>query len=445
MSEGPFFDVGMHAADGNVNWDSWLYNGVMGGGLYAYGSFSTSVLLANKQYPSRWWWRDFPEGLWEWKVIHVTGFDVGIYSFRIDDREVGRLDGYSLVDVNNIETVVAKRIPIRKGLHKISVELRDTNPSAVAAGGAPAEAKFYPAIQGMLFRRTGPAKNRASFASPCGAIQQRHGQVITLIPLFATGNTNWNSLQYTANMANAYELFSSGAQNASRWWDLDLAAGQYDLDLLVATFASAGIISVQIDGTTQALIDTYSSSTAYGVRKTARISVNTSGTHRLALTMATKNASSSSYFGDLSNLQLRRVGAGGMPPRIVNFATYWASGNTNWSTLTPLGIEYGGDVESSGSQNDARWWYVELQKGTWDFEMLHRTGSNRGVYHVLIDDVEVGTIDGFGGTATARSSVTGFSVAWSGTHKLSLVMASKNGSSSAYYGTVGAIQLRRTT
>ena len=140
-------------------------------------------------------------------------------------------------------------------------------------------------------------------------------------------------------------------------------------------------------------------------------------------------------------------------PRLRHLAPAWSRCNTNWSTLfnqapgSTNAYVLGGDMESSGAQHAARWWHVPLTAGTWAFDMLHTTGSNRGIYSVRIDDAEVGTIDGYAtnpGTKNVRSRVSGIKVAGTGYHKLSLVMATKNASSSLYAGTVAMLGLRRT-
>ncbi len=122
-------------------------------------------------------------------------------------------------------------------------------------------------------------------------------------------------------------------------------------------------------------------------------------------------------------------------------------GNTNWTTASvpDTGEFYTGDIESSGAQNDEIYWDIGLSGGTWDFTLLHHKASNRGIYTVSIDGSSIGTIDGYNGTSVKNvlSVITGTSVT-AGKRRLKLKMATKNGSASNYFGTVGAIQLRRT-
>lgn len=444
-----FIDVGVFAATGNTNWDAVIT------GPYLYASFSTSVLGAAAQFSARWWDIDFgAAGIWDMNMIHTLGFDVGIYSFQIDGVEFGRADGWTGgADIANVLTVISGvRIPA--GRHRFRIVMIDAN-------GAATGLKYYPAVSGIQFRRTASTADGTSMpAAVFGAPRGRghvptygkpapfyRGRLLNIMPIFATGNTNWDNLARSDTSYNGYEMYSTSAVNAARWWDVTLAAGQWDLDLSYATFSSAGIISVQLDGVTQGTIDTYTSSTIFRNRSIVRITVPTPGVHRLNFLMATKNASSSAYYGDISNLALRQVSGGtSVAPGILNFTLFWSAGSTTWNTIVATETyHYTGSVQSSGAQNAALWWYVNLSAGTWDFELLHDTGGNRGIYSIQIDDVQVGTIDGYGSTVVnVRTAVTAIAVAATGRHKLSLVMATKNGSSSAYYGTATALQMRRT-
>jgi hypothetical protein len=121
--------------------------------------------------------------------------------------------------------------------------------------------------------------------------------------------------------------------------------------------------------------------------------------------------------------------------------------HVNWSTNdVNSSMIRNGRKRSSGTQNDEINFDVTLGAGTWDIEILHNTGTNLGIYSVQLDSVEVGTIDGYSGASVynVRSSVTGVSVATAGKKRLKLKMATKNASSSSYYGSISHIQLRRT-
>lgn len=125
-----------------------------------------------------------------------------------------------------------------------------------------------------------------------------------------------------------------------------------------------------------------------------------------------------------------------------------AVAHTNWDTIafdatTSL---YSGTKNSSGAQNDEINFDVILSAGTWTVELIHATGANRGIYSIQFDGVEKGTIDGYnaGGATNVRSSVGSITVSTPGKVRLKIKMATKNASSSSYFGLLHHVQLRRT-
>lgn len=108
---------------------------------------------------------------------------------------------------------------------------------------------------------------------------------------------------------------------------------------------------------------------------------------------------------------------------------------------------FGATKESGGSQNDEINWDVVLGSGTWGFELIHARDTNRGIYTVSLDVTgTLGTIDGYNATLGYNRSdlITGISVAANGKQRLKLKMATKNASSSAYYGSIQSVRLYRT-
>jgi hypothetical protein len=138
-----------------------------------------------------------------------------------------------------------------------------------------------------------------------------------------------------------------------------------------------------------------------------------------------------------------------MPWIILIVAIHTPHAQTNWSTLQHGDSRYDYDSarQSSGAQNAEISWKVALEAGTWEFELIHGKGNNRGIYTVSLDGTSVGTIDGYtasAGTFNDVSTITGISVATTSVKTLNLKMATKNASSSSYFGVINAIQLRRT-
>lgn len=130
---------------------------------------------------------------------------------------------------------------------------------------------------------------------------------------------------------------------------------------------------------------------------------------------------------------------------ITVFMTPITHTNFSTNTVNNSAIKNGYRV-SSGAQSDAISFDVILAKGTWTLELLHTKGTDTGIYTAALAGSSVGTIDGYGATTTYnnRSTITGIIVTKSGKKRMSLTMATKNGSSSSYFGRVQHIQWRRT-
>lgn len=132
-----------------------------------------------------------------------------------------------------------------------------------------------------------------------------------VVTLFAAAgapitNVNWSTFNYAS--ASSGSLDSSGAQNAEASWDVVLGAGTWTLETVVITSISRGIITASLDGTNIGTMDCYSGSSVVHVHKIITdISIATSGKKRLRFLMATKNASSSGYLGQVETIQFRRT------------------------------------------------------------------------------------------------------------------------------------------
>lgn len=123
-----------------------------------------------------------------------------------------------------------------------------------------------------------------------------------------------------------------------------------------------------------------------------------------------------------------------------------AVANTNWDTITiSAAVLLNGRKDSIGFQNASISFDVVLAKGTWTIEVLHDKNTDSGIISVQLGGVEKGTIDTYsGGSINILSSVTGIAITATAKYRLALVMATKNASSSNYYGRIQHVQLRRT-
>lgn len=102
--------------------------------------------------------------------------------------------------------------------------------------------------------------------------------------------------------------YNSSTQNDEINFDLVLAQGTWDVEVMHDTGASRGIISVQFDGVEKGTIDPYNASISYNnLSSVTGIAVAVSAKVRLKLKIATKNASSSGYFCQIQHIQLRRT------------------------------------------------------------------------------------------------------------------------------------------
>lgn len=116
-----------------------------------------------------------------------------------------------------------------------------------------------------------------------------------------------------------------------------------------------------------------------------------------------------------------------------------------WTAAQSSSLFFASRYFSNAAQDASVAWDVLLGAGTWTIALLHDTGTDRGIYTVKIDGSSVGTIDGYAASgAAARSSLTGVAVASSGLKRVSLVMSTKNASSTGYRASVSALLFTRT-
>jgi len=144
---------------------------------------------------------------------------------------------------------------------------------------------------------------------------------------------------------------------------------------------------------------------------------------------------------------MSRHGVPATSPWIVDLDPFFFSASTNWGTPTAANTFYGGYSQSSGAQNDEIDWDVVVGAGTWKFALIHYTGTFAGIYSVQIDGTTVGTIDGYvnpGGPNAIAAPIVGIVVATTGKKRVGLKMATKNASSSGYYGLIHHAKFLRT-
>ncbi len=126
-----------------------------------------------------------------------------------------------------------------------------------------------------------------------------------------------------------------------------------------------------------------------------------------------------------------------------------ASANTNWSGFNDsLGsFYYGTEKLSNGTQNDSIEFDVLIGTGTWDLTFIYNKGNNRGIFTVTLGGASFGTQDAYNASSANnnKATMTGLVVTTPGAKRLKFQMATKNASSSNYYGGLQHIQLRRAS
>lgn len=133
------------------------------------------------------------------------------------------------------------------------------------------------------------------------------GSTVFIEPLSSFSNVNWNSINFTTTYAKEFALESTGAQNAEVTWRVLLQAGTWKFTLMHSKAGNRGIYSVQIDGVEGGTIDGFAAAAANALDTITGISVANSGLKTLKLKMATKNASSSSFFGVIIGILMIRT------------------------------------------------------------------------------------------------------------------------------------------
>jgi hypothetical protein len=136
----------------------------------------------------------------------------------------------------------------------------------------------------------------------------------------------------------------------------------------------------------------------------------------------------------------------------------WASPKTSVGAWTTDFTTLAAFSLSDGVQNSSISYDFICAAGAYTMDFTHLVGPNRAIYTISIDGVTVATVDGYaasfnnvglgggvGATVTAPTlaTVTGI-VIGSGSHVLKFTLATKNASSSSYYGCISQAVLTRT-
>jgi hypothetical protein len=122
-----------------------------------------------------------------------------------------------------------------------------------------------------------------------------------------TAITNWATITVDAtSVLNSFRL-STGAQNAAVGYPVVLSAGSWTLTLVHSLGPNRGIYAIDLSGAAIGGIDGYAVGVTPNTYSTRTFTVATTGLYTLNLVMSTKNAASSSFFGAITLINLRRT------------------------------------------------------------------------------------------------------------------------------------------
>ena len=127
--------------------------------------------------------------------------------------------------------------------------------------------------------------------------------------LTAATQTNWSTRAVdTSQITGGLKSSTGTVADDEIGWDVVLAAGTWTIEWLYVKGSNVGIFTVSLDGSSVGTVDGYAASTTYNSNGSITgVTVDSTGKKRLLFKMATKNASSSAYRGNLSAIRLLRT------------------------------------------------------------------------------------------------------------------------------------------
>lgn len=167
----------------------------------------------------------------------------------------------------------------------------------VALNGDPAQSQ---PIGNQAAGASGKAADAAHVHPPTGLLSRQvfiacHGLPSSTVARVGTWTPSFLTNAATGSFVGWVNQ-SDGVQNDSISFDFACGAGTYSLELYHLPFSNRGIYTVAVDGVTVGTIDGYRASLAPQRDVLAGIVLG-AGQHTVTLTMATKNASATSYIG----------------------------------------------------------------------------------------------------------------------------------------------------
>lgn len=266
----------------------------------------------------------------------------------------------------------------------------------------------------------------------------------------------WNRTNDTVQLGMGYWYLAPASINDQFGVDLYMDSVTWKCAITQYRDTNQGIATVSLDGSSIGTFDLYGSSTANIYMEITGISVSTAGLKAVLFKMASKNASSLGYSATLSSIAFIATSGTYSTPGGSDTPGYtwqyfpWmgTKSNTQFNTPTQSSARLGGGyLNSNGNQNNEWQADVWLDSGTYKYCQVQQTNASQGIFTIKLDGSSVGTLDAYsvGDTNNVYVEITGITVAApTAPRTLQTIMATKNGSSAAYYGCQYSVSWIRT-
>lgn len=276
-----------------------------------------------------------------------------------------------------------------------------------------------------------------------------------LWPYMATASSSWLLLSGTNILFRNYLQSPNGTiGHYLEWADVVLSPGDYLIQAMSYHVNGYGIYHVSHGGVdTGARLDTYSGGYNQIASDTFTVAAKTRGALRLSLD--SKNASSSSYYGATTMVAISKTSAGDDEgesvddlPWIVDLDVNSISGSSSgWAYALNESYYRSTTLYSDGAQG--RW--VEFQAwlpaGIWQLTQIGYRSTAQGIASITLDGGSVvGTIDNYGSVAYPHkfTPATGIVVPTTKLYTVRIAADSKHASSSGYSLQIDNLEFRRT-
>lgn len=231
-------------------------------------------------------------GTWKIALVHTQDTNRGIYNLQLNGASQGTIDGYAAATTANVYSELTG-LSVSTGLKTLKMLMATKNASA---------SSYFATPQSIALIKTAGAHTSGGTDTP--------GYTVEIIPWAGSkANTTFATrVQASGDLGGGRLETDTTAQNNSFTDDIYLDNGTYKVAVLTLTNNNAGIYNITgINGTQT--VDCYAASGVFNVYIEVTGVVVTVGVKSMQVQMATKNASSSAYKGDINSLSWVRTGA----------------------------------------------------------------------------------------------------------------------------------------